>query len=156
MASCQGEEKNMFLFTFSVCLWARDIGKDFWSPRYTLSRVMEYKVFIDRSSQTQEGAQMWFAPLYDFQYLCLPILLRNSWRQFSVASLSGMANRLAEHDCWIWHTALLVLVVWWGQCRSHCCLVDSPGESQFVELQFPLQTPPAPECGNPQPEQRSS
>lgn len=74
----------------------------------------------------------------------------------SVAALSAAANRLAERGCWVWHTAPLVLAVWPGRCHGHCCLVGTAGAPQLAALQFLLQTPPAPEYDNPQPEQHSS
>lgn len=89
-------------------------------------------------------------------YLCLPILLCNSWRPFSVVSLSGKASRLAKHDCWIWHIAPVVLATALGQCHSHCCVVCTPCGSQSAELQFLLQIPLAPGYDSPQPGRHSS
>lgn len=89
-------------------------------------------------------------------YLCHPILLCNSWKQFSAVSPCEVASRLARHGCWTWHIALAALVIEPGQYRSHYCLVDMLGESQPAQLQFLLRTPLAPEYDNPQPEQHSS
>lgn len=88
-------------------------------------------------------------------YLYRPILLCNSWRQFSAVSPCGVASRLARRGCWTWHIALAALVIEPGQYRSHYCLVDMLGESQPAQLQFLLRTPLAPEYDNPQPEQHS-
>lgn len=83
-----------------------------------------------------------------YNYLCLPILLCDSWRLFSVAFLSIEVNRLAKRGCLVWHIAPLILVIWPGRCHSRCCLADSSCESQSVGPLFLVQTPREPKYDN--------